>query len=90
MTKRKSGTTVAKQAGLKQGTLRTVNAGGVPVPVPQKRENLVKVGLIGGGVVMAGLAFTPVGPLTILCAGAAALFVGGAIGNAMDEEKNRR
>jgi hypothetical protein len=88
--RRKSGSMVVKQGSSKQGTMRTVNAGGVPVPVPQKRENLVKGGLIGGGVTMGLLALTPAGPAAILLGGAAGLLFGGAIGNSVDEEKARR
>lgn len=88
--KRKSSIAVVKQGSSQQGTMRTVNAGGVPMPVPQKRENLVRGGIIGGGLAMAALAFTPVGPLAILGGGAVGLFLGGAIGNSVDEEKARR
>ena len=90
ITKRKSGTSLVKQGGSKQDALRPVTAGGVTVHVPQKRVNLVKGGLIGGGVGMAFLVSLAAPPAAIILGGMALVGLGATIGNAVDEEKARR
>jgi hypothetical protein len=88
--KRKGNTAMVKQGVSKQGAMRTVNAGGVLMPVPRERVNTVKGGLIGGGASMALMACAAAGPVGIIVVGMLGLGIGAAIGSAVDEEKARR
>lgn len=88
--KSSTNTAVVKQGSTRKGAMTTVNAGGVTMPVPQERQNLVKGGLIGGGASMALLACAAAGPVGIIVGGMVGLGIGAAIGNAVDDEKAGR